>query len=207
LRGVGDQVGRAVRRRYLDLVGLDANQVGGQPGDRGRGSLPHLDGAGARFVPFCPAEWVDLADTADADLRPAGRLRLRRHLRRDGGHRHPAAAHPRGRDAQGRRVTRPDPLPHQHRAPRRHFRQPLLRGAGTVVNHKGLYDNFRVGYAELDPYEYAREAIPADDPGRGRTSRPTGTYYADPNKGAIVFTGSLFDKLTTRRSAPAVPRE
>src|SRR6266540_6124965 len=28
-----------------------------------------------------------------------------------------------------------------------------FKGAGTVVNHKGLYDNFMVVYPELDPFE------------------------------------------------------
>src|SRR5918912_1889526 len=39
-----------------------------------------------------------------------------------------------------------------------------FKGAGLVVNHKGLYDSFMVVYPELDPFEYAREAIPTDDP-------------------------------------------
>jgi cyclase len=39
----------------------------------------------------------------------------------------------------------------------------FLRGAGAVVNHKGVYDNFMTVFPELDPFEYAREAIPTDD--------------------------------------------
>ena len=43
--------------------------------------------------------------------------------------RHAAAADEGGRDAEGGRVARPDPLHHQHRAPRRpHLRQLLLQG-------------------------------------------------------------------------------
>jgi cyclase len=66
-----------------------------------------------------------------------------------------------------------------------------FRGAGTVVNHKGLYDNFMVVYPELDPFEYAREAIPTDDPDGAALFPDRDTYYADPNKGTLVFTGDL----------------
>ena len=66
-----------------------------------------------------------------------------------------------------------------------------FRGAGAVVNHKGLYDNFMVVYPELDPFEYAREAIPTDDPDGAALFPDRDAYYADPNKGTIVFTGDL----------------
>jgi cyclase len=66
-----------------------------------------------------------------------------------------------------------------------------FRGAGTVVNHKGLYDNFMTVYPELDPFEYAREAIPTDDPDGEALFPDRDEYYADPNKGTIVFTGDL----------------
>src|SRR3990172_4196476 len=39
-----------------------------------------------------------------------------------------------------------------------------FKGAGTVVQHKGLYDNFMVVGPELDTFAYALEAIPTDDP-------------------------------------------
>ena len=68
-----------------------------------------------------------------------------------------------------------------------------FRGAGTVVNHKGLYDNFMVVYPELDPFEYAREAIPTHDPDGAALFPDRDEYYADPNKGTMVFTGdSIF---------------
>jgi cyclase len=66
-----------------------------------------------------------------------------------------------------------------------------FRGAGEVVNHQGLYDNFMVVYPELDPFEYAREAIPTDDPGGAAIFPDRDTYYEDPGKGTIVFTGDL----------------
>jgi cyclase len=60
-----------------------------------------------------------------------------------------------------------------------------------VVNHQGLYDNFMDPNAALDPFAYALEAIPTDDPDATPLIPNRGTYYDDPNKGTIVFTGDL----------------
>jgi len=60
-----------------------------------------------------------------------------------------------------------------------------------VVEHRGLYDNFMVPTPDLDPYAYALEAIPTDDPDAGSIVPDRDTYYSDPNKGTIVFTGDL----------------
>ena len=60
-----------------------------------------------------------------------------------------------------------------------------------VVNHQGLYDNFMDPNAELDPFAYALEAIPTDDPDAAPLIPDRDTYYEDPNKGTIVFTGDL----------------
>jgi cyclase len=66
-----------------------------------------------------------------------------------------------------------------------------FKGAGTVVHHQGVYDRFMVVYPELDPFAYAAEAIPTDDPD-GRSLFPDkDEYYADPNKGEVVFTGDV----------------
>jgi cyclase len=67
----------------------------------------------------------------------------------------------------------------------------FFKGAGTVVNHQGLYDNFMVPGRDLDPFEYAREAIPTDDPDGAAIFPERDVYYADPNKGTIIFTGDL----------------
>ncbi len=67
----------------------------------------------------------------------------------------------------------------------------FFKGAGTVVNHRGLYENFMVPTSDLDPYEYAKEAIPTDDPEGASIFPERDGYYADPNKGKIVFTGDL----------------
>jgi len=67
----------------------------------------------------------------------------------------------------------------------------FFKGACPVVEHRGMYDNFMVVTPDLDPYEYAREAIPTDDPEGAEIFPDRETYYADPNKGSIVFTGDL----------------
>ena len=59
------------------------------------------------------------------------------------------------------------------------------------MNHKGLYDNRMVVYPELDPFEYAREAIPTDDPDGAALFPDRDEYHADPNEGTLVFTGDL----------------
>ena len=60
-----------------------------------------------------------------------------------------------------------------------------------VVEHQGLFDNFMVPTPDLDPYAYALEAVPTDDPEAAAIVPDRDTYYADPNKGTIVFTGDL----------------
>lgn len=66
-----------------------------------------------------------------------------------------------------------------------------FRGAGQVIHHKGVYDNFMVVTPDLDPYAYALEAIPSDDPDGEAIFPERDEYYADPNKGDIVFTGDV----------------
>ncbi len=66
-----------------------------------------------------------------------------------------------------------------------------FKGAGPVVHHQGVYDNFMTVYPELDPFQYAREAIPTDDPDGAALFPDREEYYADPNKGQLVFTGDL----------------
>ena len=61
----------------------------------------------------------------------------------------------------------------------------------AVVNHQGLYDNFMDPKAELDPFAYALEAIPTDDPEAAPLIPDRDVYYEDPNKGTVVFTGDL----------------
>jgi cyclase len=60
-----------------------------------------------------------------------------------------------------------------------------------VIHHQGVDDNFMVVTPDIDPYAYALEAIPTDDPGAVPLLPDRDTYFADPNKGKIVFTGDL----------------
>ncbi len=66
-----------------------------------------------------------------------------------------------------------------------------FKGAGTVVNHLGVYENFMKVTPDLDPYDYAAEAIPTDDPEGEAIFPDRDEYYRDPNKGTIVFDGNL----------------
>jgi cyclase len=67
----------------------------------------------------------------------------------------------------------------------------FFKGAGRVVNHRGVYENFMVVTPDLDPFAYAAEAIPTDDPDAGAIFPERDVYYEDPNKGTIVFDGNL----------------
>jgi cyclase len=66
-----------------------------------------------------------------------------------------------------------------------------FKGAGRVVHHQGVADNFMVVAPILDPFAYALEAIPTDDPAGEGIFPQRDAYYADPNRGQIVFTGDL----------------
>ncbi len=66
-----------------------------------------------------------------------------------------------------------------------------FKGAGTVVHHQGVYDNFMVVSPELDPFAYAAEAIPTDDPDGEAIFPDRDEYYSNPNKGQIVFSENL----------------
>jgi cyclase len=66
-----------------------------------------------------------------------------------------------------------------------------FKGAGTVVHHQGVFDTFMVVLPHLDPYAYAAEAIPTDDPGGAAIFPDRDAYFRDPNKGTIVFMGDL----------------
>ena len=66
-----------------------------------------------------------------------------------------------------------------------------FKGAGPVVHHRGVADNFMVVGPILDPFAYAAEAMPTDDP-QGQAIFPErAVYEADMNTGRIVFTGDV----------------
>jgi len=66
-----------------------------------------------------------------------------------------------------------------------------FRGAGEVVNHQALWDIFMDPKAALDPFAYALEAIPTDDPDGVALLPDRDAYYADLPRGTVVFTGDL----------------
>jgi cyclase len=66
-----------------------------------------------------------------------------------------------------------------------------FKGAGPVVHHQGVFDNFMVPGPDLDPFDYAAEAIPTDDPDGASLFPDRDEYYADPNKGELVFGSDL----------------
>lgn len=71
------------------------------------------------------------------------------------------------------------------------FGNHYFRGAGRIVHHQGVYDNFMVVGPILDPFAYAAEAIPTDDPEGAELFPDRDAYEADPAKGQIVFSGDL----------------
>jgi cyclase len=66
-----------------------------------------------------------------------------------------------------------------------------FRGAGPIVHHQGVADNFMEVTPSLDSYDYAHEAIPTDDPEGEAIFPDRETYFADPGRADIVFTGDL----------------
>jgi cyclase len=66
-----------------------------------------------------------------------------------------------------------------------------FRDAGPIIHHQGVADRFMVVFPELDPFAYAMEAIPTDDPEGGTLVPDRETYYRDMGRARIVFTGDV----------------
>ena len=66
-----------------------------------------------------------------------------------------------------------------------------FKGAGQVIHHRGVYENFMVPTPLLDPFDYAQEAIPMSDPEGAGIFPARDVYFVDPNKAHIVFTGDV----------------
>lgn len=64
-------------------------------------------------------------------------------------------------------------------------------GTGIVVAHIGVYERFMTVTPELNPYRYAKEAIPSDDPAGEAIFPDEATYFAHCNKPSITFDGNL----------------
>jgi cyclase len=67
----------------------------------------------------------------------------------------------------------------------------FFRGAGTVIHHQGVADNFMVPTPLLDPFDYAAEAIPMSDPDGAAIMPSREVYFEDPNRAKITFTGDV----------------
>lgn len=67
----------------------------------------------------------------------------------------------------------------------------FFRGAGEIVHHQGVADNFMEVTPSLDSYDYAVEAVPADDPDGESLVPDRDTYFADPGRATVTFTGDL----------------
>ena len=70
-----------------------------------------------------------------------------------------------------------------------------FRGAGVVVAHEQTAKNFMTVTPEINPYQYAKEAIPTDDPEGEKIWPDEETYFKDPNRPIIVFDGDLTIRL------------
>ena len=66
-----------------------------------------------------------------------------------------------------------------------------FKGAGTVVQHRGVHERFMAPSPDLDPFDYAMEAIPTDDPQGAALVPDRAAYYADLNRYGVVFSGDL----------------
>jgi cyclase len=61
--------------------------------------------------------------------------------------------------------------------------------AEKVIAHRETVNNFMVVTPQINPYEYAKEAIPTDDPEGAKIFPDPDTYFAKPNKPTIVVSG------------------
>jgi cyclase len=66
-----------------------------------------------------------------------------------------------------------------------------FRGAGPVVAHAEVARNFMLTSQVPEPYAYAHEALPTDDPDGEAIFPDKETYHRDPNRPAITFTQDL----------------
>lgn len=66
-----------------------------------------------------------------------------------------------------------------------------FKGAGPVIHHRGVADNYMLPTPLLDPFDYAAEAIPMSDPDGASIFPTRDEFFADPNRARIVFTGDV----------------
>ncbi|HUX20860.1 MAG TPA: MBL fold metallo-hydrolase [Spirochaetia bacterium] len=64
-----------------------------------------------------------------------------------------------------------------------------FKSAENVIAHRVTVENFMVVTPEINPYEYAVEALPTDDPDGFKILPDQKTYFADPNKPNLIVDG------------------
>lgn len=70
-----------------------------------------------------------------------------------------------------------------------------FKSAEHVIAHKVTTDNFMTISPEINPYEYAKEAMPTDDPEGMSIFPDQETYFADPNRPDIEVSGDTTLKV------------
>lgn len=70
-----------------------------------------------------------------------------------------------------------------------------FRGTGIVISHLEVYKEFMKVTPEINPYEYAKEAIPTDDPEGEAIFPDEKTYFANYNRPTVTFDGTMTIRL------------
>jgi cyclase len=73
-----------------------------------------------------------------------------------------------------------------------------FKGATTIIHHQGVHERFMTVFPELDPFEYALEALPTDDPEGAALVPDRETYYSNMGTADVVFTGDVTLKVGDR---------
>jgi cyclase len=73
-----------------------------------------------------------------------------------------------------------------------------FKGRTTIVHHQGVHERFMTVFPELDPFEYALEALPTDDPEGAALVPDRPEYYANMGTADVVFTGDVTLKVGDR---------
>jgi cyclase len=71
----------------------------------------------------------------------------------------------------------------------------FFRGKGIVVSHEEVYREFMRVTPQINPFFYAKEAIPTDDPDGAAFFPDEKKYYDNPNKPTVTFRGDLTIRL------------
>jgi cyclase len=67
----------------------------------------------------------------------------------------------------------------------------FFKGAGKVIHHDSLAENFMVPTPLLDPFDYAAEGTKMSDPDGAALMPTREAYFKDPNRAQITFTGNV----------------